>query len=51
MQKQGIQEMTFGFDMQGAQTIVNDPFIDGDGNSGSRWVFVSTESGTPSTAR
>lgn len=43
MRSQGLQEMAFAFDMQGAQVIVNDPFIDGDENGGSRWVFVSTE--------
>lgn len=51
MQEQGIQEMIFAFDMQGAQAIVNDPFIDGDERGGSRWVFVSTELGTPSAKR
>jgi len=40
MREQGIQEMRFEFDDQGAQTIVNDPFIDGDERGGSRWVFV-----------
>ena len=40
MRKENVQEMTFGFDMQGAQPIVNDPFIDGDEHGGSRWVFV-----------
>jgi D-glycero-alpha-D-manno-heptose-7-phosphate kinase len=50
MKEQRIQEMTFAFDMQGAQAIVNDPFIDGDERGGSRWVFVSTEAGTPSPA-
>jgi hypothetical protein len=30
--------------MQGAQVIVNDPFVDSDGSGGSRWVFVPTES-------
>jgi D-glycero-alpha-D-manno-heptose-7-phosphate kinase len=44
MHGKGLQEMTFAFDMQGAQVIVNDPFIDSDGNGGSRWVFVPTES-------
>jgi D-glycero-alpha-D-manno-heptose-7-phosphate kinase len=44
MYKEGLQEMTFAFDMQGAQVIVNDPFIDSDGGGGSRWVFVSTDS-------
>lgn len=51
MQEQGIQEMTFAFDLQGAQAIVNDPFIDGDELGGTRWVFVSTDSGTSSATR
>jgi D-glycero-alpha-D-manno-heptose-7-phosphate kinase len=50
LQGQGLQEMTFAFDMQGAHVIVNDPFIDGDERGGSKWVFVSTESGIPSVA-
>jgi D-glycero-alpha-D-manno-heptose-7-phosphate kinase len=49
LQQQGLQEMTFAFDMQGAQAIVNDPFIDGDERGGSRWVFVSAESRSPSS--
>jgi len=36
----GVQEMAFAFDMQGAQVIVNDPFIDGDDKGGTRWVFL-----------
>lgn len=36
----GIREMAFGFDMQGAHVLVNDPFIDNDQNSGTRWVFL-----------
>jgi hypothetical protein len=32
--------MAFAIDMQGAQAIVNDPFIDGDESGGSRWVFL-----------
>lgn len=44
MHDKGLQEMTFAFDMQGAQVIVNDPFIDSDGSGGSCWVFVPTES-------
>jgi D-glycero-alpha-D-manno-heptose-7-phosphate kinase len=43
---EGVQEMTFGFDMQGAQVLVNDPFIDDDENGGSRWVFVPTITGS-----
>lgn len=41
---QGIQEMKFSFDMQGAQVVVNDPFIDGDERSGCRWIFLPAES-------
>jgi D-glycero-alpha-D-manno-heptose-7-phosphate kinase len=48
LQEKGLQEMTFAFDMQGAQVVVNDPFIDRDERGGSRWVFVSTE--TPGIA-
>jgi len=44
LQAQGIQEMKFAFDMQGAQVIVNDPFIDGDERSGCRWIFLPAES-------
>jgi len=43
LQAQGIQEMKFAFDMQGAQVIVNDPFIDNDERSGCHWVFLPTE--------
>lgn len=39
---EGVQEMTFAFDMQGAQVIVNDPFIDGDERGGKQWVFMPT---------
>jgi D-glycero-alpha-D-manno-heptose-7-phosphate kinase len=49
MRQRDIQEMTFGFDMQGAQAIVNDPFIDSDENAGTRWVFVPRESGARNT--
>lgn len=44
LQSQGIQEMKFAFDLQGAQVVVNDPFIDGDERSGCRWVFLPAES-------
>jgi D-glycero-alpha-D-manno-heptose-7-phosphate kinase len=39
---EGINEMAFAFDSQGAQVIVNDPFIDGDQRSGTTWLFVPT---------
>jgi len=48
MAGEGIQEMTVAFDLQGAQVIVNDPFIDGDERGGSRWTFVPVTSGTRS---
>jgi D-glycero-alpha-D-manno-heptose-7-phosphate kinase len=35
----GIREMAFEFDLDGAQVIVNDPFVDGDERCGMRWVF------------
>jgi D-glycero-alpha-D-manno-heptose-7-phosphate kinase len=37
---EGVQEMAFAFEAHGAQVIVNDPFIDGDERTGSRWTFV-----------
>lgn len=40
----GIQEMAFAFDNNGAQVIVNDPFIDGDERSGSHWIFTPVAS-------
>jgi D-glycero-alpha-D-manno-heptose-7-phosphate kinase len=45
----GVQEMAFGFDTQGAQVIVNDPFIDSDENAGTRWVFVPQTSAAKKT--
>jgi len=39
MQEEGLQEMAFTFDCQGAQVIVNDPFIDQDERAGTRWTF------------
>ena len=41
---QGIEEMAFAFDSNGAQVIVNDPFIDGDERTGSRWIFTPAAS-------
>lgn len=43
MQQSGIREMAFGFDTQGAQVLVNDPFIDSDENAGRLWVFTPNE--------
>jgi D-glycero-alpha-D-manno-heptose-7-phosphate kinase len=39
---EGVHDMAFTFDLQGAQVIVNDPFIDADEKGGSRWIFVPT---------
>ena len=36
----GAKEMSFDFDFQGAQVVTDDPFIDGDENSGPRWTFT-----------
>ncbi len=43
--KMHVRELTFEFDAQGAQVIVDDPFIDGDANGGVLWNYVSVESG------
>jgi D-glycero-alpha-D-manno-heptose-7-phosphate kinase len=48
MAAEGIHEMTLRFDFHGAQVIVNDPFIDGDEQGGSRWTFLPV--GSPETA-
>ena len=47
MRQHDIQEMTFGFDMQGAQAIVNDPFINRDARNGCRWTFLPNVTGLP----
>ena len=44
MQHEGVQEMAFAFDGQGAQVIVNDPFIDHDERAGTRWTFLPLSS-------
>jgi D-glycero-alpha-D-manno-heptose-7-phosphate kinase len=44
LRRDGVNEMAFAFDSQGAQVIVNDPFIDGDHSAGSSWLFVPTAS-------
>jgi D-glycero-alpha-D-manno-heptose-7-phosphate kinase len=40
----GLKEMSFSFDFQGAHVLVNDPFIDNDEHSASRWTFLSAGS-------
>jgi D-glycero-alpha-D-manno-heptose-7-phosphate kinase len=44
MQSEGVQEMAFAFDSQGAQVIVNDPFIDHDQHAGTQWTFLPLSS-------
>lgn len=39
--REGIRDMAFRFDFQGAHTLVNDPFIDTDDRCGTRWVFYA----------
>lgn len=48
MRRQNVHEMTFQFDLNGAQAIVNDPFINRDERNGCTWTFVpiATNSGT-----
>ena len=38
--RETLREMTFEFDFQGARVLVNDPFLDDDGQCGLRWDFV-----------
>lgn len=38
--REGLREMSFEFDFQGARVLVNDPFLDGDGRCGLRWTFT-----------
>ena len=40
MEKLNICQMGFEFDLQGAQVVANDPFIDGDERCGTRWSFA-----------
>jgi D-glycero-alpha-D-manno-heptose-7-phosphate kinase len=37
--KEGLNELVFEFDFQGARVLVNDPFLDGDGRCGLRWTL------------
>jgi D-glycero-alpha-D-manno-heptose-7-phosphate kinase len=49
MHNAGVREMAFGFDTQGAQVVVNDPFIDNDENAGKLWVFTPKAAGAGRT--
>jgi len=37
---EGVRDMAFEFDNNGAQVIANDPFIDRDERGGLRWIFT-----------
>jgi D-glycero-alpha-D-manno-heptose-7-phosphate kinase len=47
--REGIRDMAFQFDFQGAHTVINDPFIDGDDRCGTRWVFYAPDSSPATT--
>jgi D-glycero-alpha-D-manno-heptose-7-phosphate kinase len=49
--REGIRDMTFRFDFQGAHVLVNDPFIDADDRCGTRWVFYTSRSPWSAPAR
>jgi D-glycero-alpha-D-manno-heptose-7-phosphate kinase len=40
----GAREMSFEFDMNGAQVVANDPFVDADDTGGSLWTFQPANS-------
>jgi D-glycero-alpha-D-manno-heptose-7-phosphate kinase len=40
LHREGVHEMAVAFDFNGAQVIVNDPFIDSDDRAGLRWTFL-----------
>jgi D-glycero-alpha-D-manno-heptose-7-phosphate kinase len=40
MRARNVHEMTFAFDMQGAQAVVNDPFVNRDERNGCHWTFI-----------
>ena len=47
MSREGIPEMTFSFDLQGAHAVVNDPFISRNERNGCNWTFVPINSAPP----
>jgi len=47
MRQQDVHEMTFRFDLQGAQAIVNDPFINRDERQGCMWTLVPVAATPP----
>lgn len=42
LNEMGAREMSFDFDLNGAQVIADDPFIDNDERCGTQWVFTPT---------
>jgi D-glycero-alpha-D-manno-heptose-7-phosphate kinase len=50
MTKLQLREMAFHLDFEGAEVVVNDPFIDGDEKCGMRWTFAPFLHGTASQA-
>ena len=40
MARLSLREMAFGLDSQGADVVVNDPFVDRDEKCGMRWTFA-----------
>jgi len=38
--KDGLRELGFEFDLEGARILVNDPFLDGDARCGLRWTLT-----------
>jgi D-glycero-alpha-D-manno-heptose-7-phosphate kinase len=38
--REGLRELVFEFDFQGARVLVNDPFLDSDGRCGLRWTLT-----------
>jgi len=38
--REGLHELGFEFDLEGARVLVNDPFLDGDARCGLRWTLT-----------
>ncbi|HXY48716.1 MAG TPA: hypothetical protein VEI01_04630 [Terriglobales bacterium] len=41
--QRNVPELRFEFESDGAQVVTNDPFLDGDGESGLRWTFMLSD--------
>lgn len=46
LRQEGLRELEFDFDLEGARVLVNDPFLDGDSNCGLRWIMTPCEGGS-----